>query len=56
MFEFLHKKVKETISITDEEFEYAKTLFVPEKTSEETFSVGGGRALYLHRLCRKRFA
>jgi CRP-like cAMP-binding protein len=31
MHEYLYQKIKETISITDEEFEFAKTLFLPKK-------------------------
>lgn len=42
MFEFLHKKVKETINITDEEFEYAKTLFVPKKVRKRRFLLEDG--------------
>lgn len=42
MYEFLHKKVKETISITDEEFEYAKTLFIPKKLRKKRFLLEDG--------------
>ncbi|HUH28690.1 Crp/Fnr family transcriptional regulator [Gelidibacter sp.] len=35
MFEFLHKKINETIDITDEQFEYAKTLFVPKQLGKK---------------------
>lgn len=31
MFEYLHQKVTEVIAISDEEFEFAKTLFIPKK-------------------------
>ena len=42
MFEFLHKKVSETISITDEEFEVAKTLFIPKKLRKKRFLLQDG--------------
>lgn len=42
MFEFLHKKISETISITDEEFEYAKTLFIPKKLRKKRFLLEDG--------------
>lgn len=42
MFEFLQKKVSETISITDEEFEYAKTLFIPKKLRKKRFLLEDG--------------
>lgn len=42
MFEFLHQKVTETISISDEEFEFAKTLFVPKKLRKKRFLMGEG--------------
>jgi len=31
MFELLHKKITETISLSEEEFEFCKTLFLPKK-------------------------
>lgn len=31
MFEYLYQKVSETIAVSDEEFEFAKTLFIPKK-------------------------
>lgn len=31
MHEYLYQKIKENISITDEEFEFVKTLFLPKK-------------------------
>lgn len=37
MFEFLHKKINETIDITDEQFEYAKTLFVPKQLEKRGY-------------------
>lgn len=42
MFEFLHKKVSETIDISEEEFSYAKTLFVPKKLRKKRFLFGEG--------------
>lgn len=42
MFEFLQKKVAETINITDEEFEYAKTLFIPKKLRKKRFLLQDG--------------
>lgn len=42
MFEFLHQKVNETITITDEEFEYAKTLFLPKKLRKKRFLLQDG--------------
>lgn len=42
MFDFLHKKVNETINITDEEFEYAKTLFLPKKLRKKRYLLEEG--------------
>ncbi len=42
MFEFLQKKVAQTIEITDEEFEYAKTLFIPKKLRKKRFLLQEG--------------
>ena len=42
MFEFLQNKVKNTINITDEEFEYAKTLFIPRKIRRKRFLLQEG--------------
>ncbi len=42
MFDFRHKKVSETITITDEEFEYAKTLFIPKKLRKKLFLLEDG--------------
>lgn len=42
MFEVLHQKVKETIEITDEEFEVAKTLFLPKKLRKKRFLLQDG--------------
>lgn len=42
MFEFLHKKITESISLTDEEFEYCKTLFIPKKVGKKRFLLEEG--------------
>lgn len=42
MFEFLQIKLAETINITDEEFEYAKTLFIPKKLRKKRFLLQDG--------------
>jgi CRP-like cAMP-binding protein len=42
MFEFLQKKVAETINITNEDFEYAKTLFIPKKLRKKQFLLQEG--------------
>lgn len=42
MFEVLHQKVKETIAITDEEFEVAKTLFLPKKLRKKRYLLQDG--------------
>lgn len=42
MFEFLQKKINETIDITDEEFEYAQTLFLPKKLRKKHFLLQEG--------------
>lgn len=42
MFEFLHKKVTETINISDDEFEFAKTLFIPKKLRKKRFLLQDG--------------
>ena len=42
MFEFLQKKINETISISDAEFEYAKTLFIPKKLRKKRFLLHDG--------------
>lgn len=44
MFDLLQKKVNETISITGEEFEYAKTLFLPKKLRKRRFLLEEGEA------------
>ena len=42
MFEFLHQKISETIEISDEEFAFAKTLFLPKKLRKKRFLFGEG--------------
>lgn len=42
MFEFLHQKVSETIEISEEEFDFAKTLFLPKKLRKKRFLFGEG--------------
>lgn len=42
MFEFLERKLNETIIITNEEFEYAKTLFIPKKLRKKRFLLEEG--------------
>lgn len=42
MHEYLYQKIKETISITDEEFEFAKTLFLPKKLRRRHFILQEG--------------
>lgn len=42
MFEFLHQKIKETIDISDEEFEFAKTLFLPKKLRKKRLLLQDG--------------
>lgn len=42
MFDFLQKKVNDTISISGEEFEYAKTLFQPKKLRKRRFLLEEG--------------
>lgn len=42
MFEFLHQKIKETIDISDEDFEFAKTLFLPKKLRKKRFLLQDG--------------
>lgn len=42
MFDFLQKKVAETISLTGEEFEYAQTLFIPKKLRKKRFLLEDG--------------
>lgn len=42
MFEFLYKKINETITINEEEFEFAKTLFIPKKLRKKRFLLQEG--------------
>lgn len=42
MHEYLYQKLKEKISITDEEFEYVKTLFLPKKLRKKHFILQEG--------------
>ena len=41
-FEYLHKKVLETIKVTDAEFDFARTLFMPKKLRKRRFLMGEG--------------
>lgn len=42
MFGLLHKKFSEIVSITDEEFEYCKTLFIPKKLRKRQYLLQEG--------------
>ena len=42
MYELLYKKISETISITDEEFEFCKTLFIPKKLRKRQYLLHEG--------------
>ena len=42
MHEYLYQKIKENISITDEEFEFVKTLFLPKKLRKKHFILHEG--------------
>src|SRR5690606_20959732 len=42
MHEYLYQKIKENISITDEEFEFVKTLFLPKKLRKKHFILEEG--------------
>lgn len=42
MFEFLHSKITETIEISEAEFDFAKTLFIPKKLRKKRFLFGEG--------------
>ncbi|MCX2839694.1 Crp/Fnr family transcriptional regulator [Salinimicrobium sp. MT39] len=44
MFEFLQKKVNDTITVSEEEFEYATTLFQPKKLRKKRFILEDGDA------------
>ncbi len=42
MFELLHKKFSEIIDLSEEEFEYAKTLFIPKKLKKKRILIEAG--------------
>src|SRR5690606_3229035 len=42
MFELLHQKITEIVSISDEDFEFCKTLFQPKKLRKRRFIQGEG--------------
>lgn len=42
MFELLHQKVAEIISISEEEFDFCKALFQPKKLRKKRFLLGEG--------------
>lgn len=42
MFEVLAQNIKEKVSITDEEFEFTKTLFIPKKLRKKQFLLQDG--------------
>jgi CRP-like cAMP-binding protein len=42
MFEVLSQNIKEKISITDEEFEFTKTLFIPKKLRKRQYLLQDG--------------
>jgi CRP-like cAMP-binding protein len=42
MHEYLYQKIKENISISDEEFEFVKTLFLPKKLRKKHFILQEG--------------
>ena len=42
MYELLHHKISEIISVTDEEFEFCKTLFQPKKLRKKQFLLHEG--------------
>lgn len=42
MYELLYKKITETISITDEEFNFCKTLFLPKKLRKRQYLLQDG--------------
>lgn len=42
MYELLYKKITETISLTDEEFDFCKTLFVPKKLRKRQYLLQEG--------------
>ena len=42
MYELLHKKITKSISITDEEFDFCKTLFLPKKLRKRQYLLQEG--------------
>lgn len=42
MYELLHKKITETTSLTEEEFEVCKTLFIPKKLRKRQYLLQEG--------------
>ena len=42
MYELLHQKISEIITVTDDEFEYCKTLFQPKKLRKKQFLLHEG--------------
>lgn len=42
MFELLSQSIKEKISITDEEFNFTKTLFIPKKLRKKQYLLQEG--------------
>jgi CRP-like cAMP-binding protein len=42
MYELLHTKITETISLTDEEFDFCKTLFSPKKLRKRQYLLQDG--------------
>jgi len=42
MYEVLHKKISELVTITNEEFEFCKTLFIPKKLRKKQFLLQDG--------------
>ncbi len=42
MFELLHKKFTEIIDLSEEDFEYARTLFIPKKLKKKRVLIGEG--------------
>ncbi len=42
MFELLHKKISETISITEDEFNFCKTFFLPKKLRKKQYLLQEG--------------
>lgn len=42
MFELLHQKFSEIIDLSEEEFEYAKTLFIPKKLKKKRILIEAG--------------